>query len=139
MQDLPIVHGRSIPASALSWTATTSEGPGGQNVNRVQTRVVLRCELGAAGLPEPVVVRMRADSPRWFEGADVIVLTCQQYRSQRRNLAEARAKLAAWIERCWKAPKRRRATRPGRGAVERRLRSKKQKSVSKRRRRWRPD
>ena len=94
--DLLIDQKTTIPASAIRWTATTSEGPGGQNVNRVQTRVVLRCDLTAAGLPRGVIARMRVDSPRWFEGPSVVVLSCQEHRSQRRNLAEVRAKLAAW-------------------------------------------
>ena len=137
--DLLIDQKTTIPASAMRWTATTSEGPGGQNVNRVQTRVVLRCDLHAAGLPRGVIARMRGDSPRWFEGPSVVVLSCQEHRSQRRNLAEARAKLAAWVSRCWSPPKKRRPTRPGRGAVERRLQAKKKHSERKKSRRWRSD
>ncbi len=139
MDPLRIGPQHTIPAEALSWSASRAEGPGGQHVNKTSTRVELRCDVTLARLPEGVLRRMRAEAPRWFDGEGNLILASQQTRSQRRNLEEARERLAELVRACWSPPKKRRPTRPSRGARERRITAKKQRGAIKKNRRWTPE
>lgn len=105
---------------------TTSQGPGGQNVNKVATAVELRFYAEASpALSEPVKRRLqRLAGSRWTkEGA--VVLVVQETRSQARNREIARERLAELVARALVAPKRRRPTKPTKGSVERRIAAKK--------------
>jgi ribosome-associated protein len=138
MEALRIGPEHTIPAAALWWTATTSGGPGGQHANRNATRVELRCDLQRARLPRDVIHRMRRLAPRFFD-EEGLLITSERTRSQSRNVQDARERLRDLVRKCWRAPKKRRPTRPSRGARQRRLDAKKQHGEKKRRRSWRPD
>jgi ribosome-associated protein len=129
-----------IPARDLSWTAARSSGPGGQNVNRVASKVDLRFDLaGNVSLRPEVRARLARAHASRIDAQGRLVVVSQSARTQAGNLAVARERLAAWVEAATVVPKRRRATKPTRGSVRRRLESKKRTSEKKNSRRWRPD
>ena len=99
-----------------------ASGPGGQNVNKVATAVELRFDVaGSPSLTEPVRERLLARRDRRMTLEGVLVLSAQRFRTQDRNRQDARERLAHFIEGGLHAPKPRVATKPSRGAKERRL------------------
>ena len=99
-----------------------ASGPGGQNVNKVSTAVELRFDVASSpSLPEPVRARLLAKRDRRMTAEGVLVLNAQRFRTQERNREDARQRLAHFIETGLHAPKPRIATKPSRGAKERRL------------------
>ncbi len=129
-----------IPDSELEERFVRSSGPGGQNVNKVATAVELRFDVRAStALPEEVRERVLARRDRRMTAEGVLVIQAQRFRTQERNREDARQRLQALIEACRDAPKKRVATRPTRGSVERRLGSKRERAQIKRERtsrRW---
>lgn len=125
-----------IPQRDLSWSAARASGPGGQNVNRVASKVDLRFDLrGNATLPDLIKQRLldRYGSRIDVEGRLVVV--SQSARTQLANLKFARDKLAALVASASQVPKRRRPTRPTRGSVRRRLDAKRRHAEKKAKRR----
>ena len=121
-----------VPEGALRFRAVRSSGPGGQNVNKVASKVELRVDLAAiSGLSAPAAARLRALAAGRLDADGLLLVSSQATRDQGRNLADAREKVRALIERALVAPKRRRATRPTAGSRERRLQGKRQASQRK--------
>jgi ribosome-associated protein len=122
--------GLVIPASELSWRAVRASGAGGQNVNKVASKVELRFALSAsatldAGSKARLAARARLDA-----GGALIVVS-QKTRDQSRNLADARERLRSMILAALVPPKPRHATRPSRGAKARRLAEKAHRAKTK--------
>jgi ribosome-associated protein len=112
----------SVPAADLSWRAVRASGAGGQNVNKVSSKVELRFDLpGTAALDEGVKARLRAIARGRLDADGRIVVVSQATRDQPKNLADARAKLAELVVRALVPPRPRKPTRPTAGSRERRL------------------
>lgn len=115
-----------IPAGDLMVVAVRASGPGGQNVNKVSSKIDLSFDLaGTAALDEDTKTRLRALAGNRIDTTGVLRLTAQESRDQKKNLAVAREKLATLVRAALVKPKRRRATKPSKGAKQRRLTTKK--------------
>lgn len=103
-----------------------SGGPGGQNVNKVNTKVTLRLRLAdIVGLSEAELSRVRELLSGRITGEGEIVIASDEERSQRTNLERAYSRMEALISAAARLPKHRHPTRPGKAAKEQRLRTKK--------------
>lgn len=129
MSDLRISPRLTIAAGELSESFTRSTGPGGQNVNKVATKVELRwTPAQCPGLSEYDREHLlRRLSSKLTEAGELIV-TSEAHRTQVRNRSEVRSKLARLVLEALVRPKRRRVTRPTRSSVKRRLDGKKRRS-----------
>ncbi len=135
-EDLEIRPGVAIPARDLSFRALRASGPGGQNVNKVSSKVELSFDLNAnTSLRPEVKARLRRQNPSRLSSEGALVITCQTTRSQQQNLEEARGILSALVITALTVPKRRKPTKPSRAAKRRRLDDKRKQSDKKRERR----
>ncbi|CAK6699456.1 Peptidyl-tRNA hydrolase ArfB [Cyanobium usitatum str. Tous] len=129
----------TIPAVELAWRFSRSSGPGGQNVNTTDSRVELVFDLAASQALPPA---LQARALRRLEGKLVdscVVIAASEHRSQWQNRVAAQRRLVELLQEAIKPPPPpRRATRPTRGSVQRRLAAKKQRGVIKGQRGSRP-
>ena len=128
-----------IPAEELRWRFSRASGPGGQAVNTTDSRVELVFDLlGSRTIPASLKARAAARlESRLVEG--VLVVVASEHRGQWRNRQAALRRLRGLLEEALRPPPPpRRPTRPGRGAVERRLEAKRRRSAIKSERRLRP-
>jgi ribosome-associated protein len=125
-----------IPAEALQMRAVRSSGPGGQNVNKVASKIELRVELGLIrGMDAGARDRLLRMVGKRLDSDGRLLVTSQRTRDQRLNLEDAREKVRTWIARALNPPRKRIASRPGRQARERRLAGKRRQALRKQERR----
>jgi ribosome-associated protein len=115
----------SIDESLISERFTHASGPGGQNVNKVASAVILRFDARHARLPFEVHARLEALAGSRLTKDGAIVIRASSYRDQQRNREDARERLMALLREAATVPKKRRATKPTRASKEKRLEKKK--------------
>jgi ribosome-associated protein len=125
-----------IPDGELHWSFVRSGGPGGQNVNKVASKAVLRWNLGTSeGVPDDVKARFRIQQRNRITVDGDVIITSQRYRDQERNKLDCLEKLRDMIVKASIAPKPRKPSKPSRASRERRLDAKRHQSTIKKSRR----
>lgn len=131
-----LAPGVSVSSGDLRWAMMAAGGPGGQHANKTATKAELRVRLSdLVGLHADAVRRLAAAAGQRLNGEGEIVITCDETRSQRTNKDHALERLCDLVLAAQVRPKPRKRTRPGRGAIERRLEGKAHTSARKKQRR----
>jgi ribosome-associated protein len=126
MHEIRITPHIAIDERELEETFVLAGGPGGQNVNKVSSAVQLRFNVALSlSLPEPVRFRLMKMAGSRLTKDGVLVLAGRRFRDQTRNRQDVRERLAEMIREAAIEPKKRRPTKPSRGAKEKRLQHKK--------------
>jgi ribosome-associated protein len=121
-----------IPLNELHFTFARSSGPGGQNVNKVNSKALLRWRVATSrSLPEPVRQRLMARLRRRITAEGDLLIASQRFRDAGRNAADCLEKLREMLAEAAEPPRPRRPTRPTRASARRRLQDKRRHSQKK--------
>lgn len=125
----------TIPASELRFSFVRSSGPGGQNVNKVNSKAQLRWSfVRSQAIPAEIRPRLLTRLASRLTEKGEIVLSSQRYRDQAKNIGDCLTRLREMLAAASAPPKRRKKTKPPRSAGESRLRDKRVKAEKKRNR-----
>jgi ribosome-associated protein len=120
---MPRIAYRLNPAE-VEFSAIRAQGAGGQNVNKVSNASQLRFDVRASSLPDILKARVLALGDQRISSEGVVVIKAQEHRSLPMNREAALQRLLELLDQAAHVPATRRATRPTRASVERRLQSK---------------
>jgi len=122
----------TVPGHDLEWTAVRASGPGGQNVNKVSSKIELTFDLeDSVALTDAIKARLRVVAKNSLDAEGRVLVTSQKTRDQSKNLADAREKLREMILKALVVPKKRKPTKPTKGSKVRRLTTKKKVGAKK--------
>jgi ribosome-associated protein len=125
-----------VPADALEARAVRASGPGGQNVNKVASKIELKVNLGMIqGMDAAGRKRLLRIVAKRIDSTGRLLVTSQRTRDQYRNLQDARKKVHDWIAQALRPPKKRIRTQPSEASTQRRLEAKHHLSIIKQARR----
>lgn len=132
---LVVTERLKIPLEEFQFSFSRSAGPGGQNVNKVNSKATLRWRIGeSASLPLDVLERFRARHGNWITKDGDVLISSQEYRDQPQNIQACLDRLKGLLLSVANPPRRRIKTRPTRGSQKRRLANKQHRSQTKQRR-----
>jgi ribosome-associated protein len=129
-----------IPDTELDLSFARSGGPGGQNVNKVSSKAVLRWRvLETTALPPDAKQRLLEALGSRITNDGELVISCDETRDQAQNVSIAEGRIASFVKAALVRPKPRHKTKPTRGSVQRRLKAKTVRSETKKNRKHRDD
>ena len=129
-----------VPADSMEMKAVRASGPGGQNVNKVASKVELKVDLNLIrGIDAASRRRLHHLVAKRLNSEGMLVVTSQRSRDQHHNLQDARRKIHDYIAKAIHPPKKRTPTQPSRSALERRLAAKHLRSQRKKERQEAPE
>jgi ribosome-associated protein len=132
---IPVTPQIGLDEEEIRFDFIRASGPGGQKVNKSSSAVQLRFDVRRSpSLPEEVRVRLAVLAGRRLSEEGILVIEAGRFRSQDRNRRDALDRLIGLIRQAARKPRRRRPTRPGAAARQRRLEAKKRRSALKRQR-----
>ena len=125
-----------IPDSELEFSFARSGGPGGQNVNKVNTKATLRWSVvSSPSISDEVRSRFLSSYSSRISSQGELLISSQRFREQTKNMEDCLDKLRSMLLLVEKAPRKRKPTRPGRAVIEKRLDTKRQQAEKKSQRR----